>query len=139
MQFKDECFDVVYAHGVLQYTANLALMINEICRVLRPGGEAIMMIYNKYSWLNMISKIMRVHLEHEDAPVLRKLSILEFQKFLQPFSSVRIVSERFPVETRLHHGLKARLYNQVFVKLFTLLPKPIVRPFGWHLIAFATK
>jgi 2-polyprenyl-3-methyl-5-hydroxy-6-metoxy-1,4-benzoquinol methylase len=139
LQFADNRFDVVYVHGVLQYTADVQKMINEAHRVLRPGGEAILMVYNKYSWLNGLSKLMNVGLEHEDAPVLRKYSIKEFKELLKPFSKFRIVPERFPVKTRLHHGLKATLYNNVFVGLFDLLPRPLVRPLGWHIMAFAYK
>jgi len=139
LQFEDNSFDVVYAHGVLQYTADTQQMVNELYRVLRPGGEAIFMVYNKYSWLNALSKIMKVELEHEDAPVLRKYSISDLKRFLKPFGKVRIVPERFPVKTRLHHGLKATLYNSVFVNAFNILPKALVRPTGWHIMAFAKK
>jgi 2-polyprenyl-3-methyl-5-hydroxy-6-metoxy-1,4-benzoquinol methylase len=139
MQFEENRFDVVYAHGVLQYTADAGKMIAEIYRVLRPGGQAILMVYNKFSWLNLLSKVMNVGLEHEDAPVLKKYSIGEFKSLLKPFAEVRIVPERFPVETRLHHGLKATLYNKGFVKVFYLLPRALVRPLGWHIMAFAEK
>lgn len=139
MLFEDNSFDVVYAHGVLQYTADAQKMIKELHRVLRPGGQAILMVYNRISWLNAMSKVMNVGLEHEDAPVLNKYSIAEFKQMLQPFSQVRIIPERFPVETRLHHGLKATLYNKVFVKGFYILPKSWVKPLGWHLMAFASK
>jgi ubiquinone/menaquinone biosynthesis C-methylase UbiE len=139
MDFPDQAFDVVYAHGVLQYTAHADKMVAEIHRVLRSGGEAIMMVYNRHSWLNAMSKVMNVGLEHEDAPVLKKYTISEFKHLLSPFDTYQIVPERFPVETRLHHGLKANLYNQVFVKGFNLLPKSWVQPLGWHLMAFAKK
>lgn len=59
-------FDAVYAHGVLQYTANAEKMTLEIHRVLRPGGKAILMVYNEYSWANAMSKMTKVELEHED-------------------------------------------------------------------------
>jgi 2-polyprenyl-3-methyl-5-hydroxy-6-metoxy-1,4-benzoquinol methylase len=139
MQFEDNSFDVVYAHGVVQYTADAQKMMHEIYRVLRPGGEAILMVYNRHSWLNALSKLTKVELEHEDAPVLRKYSIREFKELLKPFTQVRIVPERFPVKTRLHRGLKATLFNDLFVTGFNLLPKVIVRPFGWHIMAFARK
>jgi ubiquinone/menaquinone biosynthesis C-methylase UbiE len=139
LQFEDSSFDVVYAHGVLQYTADAQKMINELHRVLRPSGEAILMVYNRYSWLNLLSKLMKVDLEHEDAPVLRTYSIKQFRRMLGPFAEVRIVPERFPVKTRLHRGLKATLYNQLFVKGFNCLPKAVIRPFGWHIMAFATR
>ena len=139
LQLDDNSFDVVYAHGVLQYTANPQQMINELHRVLRPGGQAIFMVYNTYSWLMALSKLMKVDLEHEDAPCLRTFSINEFKQLLRPFASHQIIPERFPVPTRLHHGLKATLYNKVFVGTFNALPRAWVRSFGWHLMAFATK
>lgn len=139
MTFPDASFDVVYAHGVLQYTANAFKMVEEIYRVLEPGGEAILMVYNKYSWLNALSKLMKVELEHEDAPALRKYSIGEFRRLLQPFNRLQIVPERFPVESRLHGGLRGALYNRIFVGAFNALPRTLVRPFGWHLMAFAHK
>jgi SAM-dependent methyltransferase len=139
LEFDNESFDVVYAHGVLQYTANIEKMIAEIRRVLKPGGEAILMVYNRYSWLNFMSKLFGVKLEHEDAPVLNRFSIRQFRKMLSGFSQVQIIPERFPVRTRLHHGIKAAVYNGVFVASFNLLPKRLVRPLGWHLMAKAIK
>jgi 2-polyprenyl-3-methyl-5-hydroxy-6-metoxy-1,4-benzoquinol methylase len=139
LEFEDSSFDVAYAHGVLQYTADAQKMINELHRVLRPGGEAILMVYNRYSWLNLLSKLMKVGLEHEDAPVLRLYSIKQFRNLLAPFVQLRIVPERFPVKTRLHRGIKATLYNNLFVKGFNFLPKAVIQPFGWHIMAFAYK
>jgi ubiquinone/menaquinone biosynthesis C-methylase UbiE len=139
MDFPDHSFDLVFAHGVLQYTADPFQMAREIYRVLRPGGQAIVMMYNRISWLNAMSRITKVGLEHEDAPVLRKVSNKELRQILGVFEEVQIIPERFPVKSKLHHGLKARLYNDVFVGAFNLLPKRIVRPLGWHLMAFATR
>jgi len=139
MQFPDNSFDLVYAHGVLQYTANAEKMVAEIHRVLKPGGEAIVMVYNRNSWLNLMRRITKVPLEHEDAPVLMKYSIGELKQFLSLFKSYRIIPERFPVKTKLHSGWKARLFNDVFVGTFNIMPKVLVRPLGWHLMAFATK
>ena len=139
MPFGDQTFDVVYAHGVLQYTADPDRMIAECHRVLRTDGEAIFMVYNRISWLNALSKVMGVGLEHEDAPVLQKLSIGEYRRLLTEFREVRVVPERFPVRSRLHKGWKGVLFNEVFVRAFKILPRGLVRPFGWHLMAFCRK
>jgi ubiquinone/menaquinone biosynthesis C-methylase UbiE len=139
MHFADNTFDVVYAHGVLQYTADTKKMIAEIHRVLKPGGEAIMMVYNKHSWLNLMRNVTNVPLEHEDAPVLKKFSASELKQLLRPFQDYRIIPERFPVKTKLHSGWKARLFNNVFVGAFNLMPRQWIRPFGWHLMAFVVK
>ena len=139
MPFADETFDAVYAHGVIQYTADPARMIAECHRVLRTDGEAIVMVYNSISWLNALSKVMRVGLEHEDAPVLRMFSTGDYRRLLAGFSEVRIVPERFPVRSRLHGGWKGVLFNQLFVGAFNALPRRLVRPLGWHLMAFCRK
>jgi SAM-dependent methyltransferase len=139
MTYSDDTFDVVYAHGVLQYSPNPNAMIREIHRILRPGCSAIVMVYNRYSWLNFMSKVMHVDLEHDDAPVFLTFSQREFRELLQPFSRFHIVPERFPVPSRLHRGWKALFYNQLFVPAFNLLPRRLIRPLGWHLMATATK
>lgn len=139
LPYPDGQFDVVYAHGVIQYTANPAALIAECHRVLKPGGTAIFMVYNRVSWLNALSKVMKVALEHEDAPVLKKFSIGEFRALLKPFAEARIVPERFPVKSRLHKGWKGLAFNTFFVGTFNALPRAWVRPLGWHLMAFCRK
>ena len=139
LPFPDASFDVVYGHGVIQYTADAPPLIREMHRVLKPGGTAIFMVYNRVSWLNAMSKVMKVPLEHEDAPVLKKYSIGEFKELLKPFAETRIVPERFPVKSRLHKGWKAVAFNGVFVGTFNALPRSWVRPLGWHLMAFCRK
>ena len=139
LPFGDDAFDLVYAHGVVQYTANPQQLVNECYRVLKPGGTAVFQVYNRVSWLNGLSKLMKVGLEHDDAPVLLKFSDGEFRRLLSRFREIRIVPERFPVKSRLHGGWKGTLYNTFFVGAFNALPRPLVRRFGWHLLAFCTK
>ena len=139
LPFADATFDLVYAHGVVQYTADGAALVNECRRVLQPGGEAVFQVYNRISWLNALSKLMKVPLEHEDAPVLKKYSAAEFRALLRGFSQVRIVEERFPVKSRLHGGWKGTMFNTFFVGTFNALPRSLVRRFGWHLLAFCRK
>ena len=139
LPYPDASFDHVYGHGVIQYTADPAKLVGECHRVLKPGGTAVFMVYNRISWLNALSKVMKVKLEHEDAPCLRKLSIAEFRALLAPFAEVRIVPERFPVKSRLHGGWKGLVYNTCFVGTFNALPRSWVRPLGWHLMAFCRK
>ncbi|MFN7914432.1 MAG: class I SAM-dependent methyltransferase [Vicinamibacterales bacterium] len=139
LPFPDNSFDLVYAHGVVQYTADPQALVNEVRRVLKPGGQAIFQVYNRISWLNALSKLMKVGLEHDDAPVLLKYSIGEFRQLVSGFAEVRIVPERFPVKSRLHGGWKGAVYNGLFVGTFNLLPRVLVERFGWHLLAFCRK
>ncbi|MGH9312041.1 MAG: class I SAM-dependent methyltransferase, partial [Vicinamibacterales bacterium] len=136
LPFPDASFDFVFAHGVIQYASDDSAIVNEVRRVLKPGGQAVFQVYNRLSWLNALSKLMKVGLEHEDAPVLRKYSRGEFRRLLAGFTEVRIVPERFPVKSRLHGGWKGTLYNGLFVGTFNALPRALVARFGWHLLAF---
>jgi ubiquinone/menaquinone biosynthesis C-methylase UbiE len=139
LPFADNQFDYVFAHGVVQYTADGRRLVEEVRRVLKPGGEAVFQGYNRISWLNALSKLMKVDLEHEGAPVLHKYSPEEFRQMVDGFANVRIVYERFPVKSRLHGGWKGIAFNTFFVGTFNALPRRWVERYGWHLLAFCRK
>lgn len=139
LDFEDGQFDVVYCHTVLHFTPNPAHMINEIYRVLKPGGRAVLMTVNQYSWLRFLHLVMKTDIDYLDAPVFRSFSKREFAALLTPFPRAEIVSERFPVRTKVHHGIKARAYNRIFVDLFNALPRSWVSWSGHHLLAFVSK
>ncbi|MBM3750598.1 MAG: class I SAM-dependent methyltransferase [Acidimicrobiia bacterium] len=139
LPFPDASFDFVFAHGVVQYTGNDGAMVAEIHRVLRPGGLAVFQAYNRNSWLNLLSKVMKTPLEHEDAPVLKRYSDTEFRRLVSVFTDVRLVFERFPVKSRLHKGWKGMAFNTFFVGAFNVLPRALVRRYGWHMLAFCRK
>lgn len=139
LPFPDASFDFVFAHGVVQYTGDDRAMVAEIHRVLRPGGLAVFQAYNRNSWLNILSKVMKTPLEHEDAPVLKRYSDTEFRRLVSVFTDVRLVFERFPVKSRLHKGWKGMAFNTFFVGAFNVLPRALVRRYGWHMLAFCRK
>ena len=139
LPFQDGSFDYVFAHGVVQYTGDPPRLVDEAARVLAPGGTAFFQVYNRHSWLNALSALMKVDLEHEDAPVLRKYTHREFARLLAPFRHVTLITERFPVKTRLHGGWKGALFNGVFVGTFNALPRRLTRRLGWHLLALCRK
>lgn len=139
LPFPDNSFDYVFAHGVIQYAAHDAHVVRECHRVLKPGGIVLFQVYNRVSWLHLLSKVMKTPLEHEDAPVLKRYSIGEFRALLGAFDRVELVFERFPVKSRLHKGWKGAAFNTFFVGTFNALPRSWVRRYGWHLLAVCTK
>ena len=56
LPFEDDTFDVVYSFGVLHHTPNTQQAIDEVYRVLKPGGKIVIMLYHKNSlhvWLGV--------------------------------------------------------------------------------------
>lgn len=52
--FADATFDVVVSIGCFHHTGNLQRCIDETWRILRPGGRAFIMVYNKFSYRNWL-------------------------------------------------------------------------------------
>jgi ubiquinone/menaquinone biosynthesis C-methylase UbiE len=59
LPFPDASFDLVYSNGVVHHLPESDRAITEFHRVLRPGGTAIIMVYNRAS-LNYYVSIMTV-------------------------------------------------------------------------------
>ncbi|HSZ15146.1 MAG TPA: class I SAM-dependent methyltransferase [Solirubrobacteraceae bacterium] len=49
LPFEDSSFDVVSSNGVLHHTPDMGAALSEIHRVLRPGGTARIVVYNRRS------------------------------------------------------------------------------------------
>lgn len=50
LPFADESFDLVVSHGVIHHVQRTDAALREFHRVLRPGGTALVMIYNRRSF-----------------------------------------------------------------------------------------
>jgi len=57
LEFPDGTFDVVYSFGVLHHIPDVKRAVAEIRRVLKPGGELLVMLYNRSS-INYAVEIM---------------------------------------------------------------------------------
>src|SRR3972149_4518723 len=73
LALRDSSFDFVVSWGVIHHSGDMAAIIREIHRVLRPGGRAYIMVYNRKSlryqvycrfWLGVVRmKLLKKRLE----------------------------------------------------------------------------
>ena len=139
LNFKENSFDAVYALTPLSYTPDPKKMVEEMHRVLKPGGEACLVVYHSDSWLNFLHTTFNIRLMRDDAPVFRQYSINQLRGLLSCFSRLEIVTDRYPVKTKLNRGAASYLYNYLFVPVFNLIPRKFVKGVGHHLIAKVIK
>lgn len=60
LPFDDSTFDVVYSNGVLHHTPNTRNVVQQIRRILKPGGQAIIMMYAEHSihyWRELVTTL----------------------------------------------------------------------------------
>ena len=60
MPFEDGRFDVVYSNGVIHHSPHTERIVDEMYRVMRPGGRLIVMVYAENSlhyWRNLVRDI----------------------------------------------------------------------------------
>jgi ubiquinone/menaquinone biosynthesis C-methylase UbiE len=58
LPFPDASFDRVSSNGVLHHTPDMPAALREIRRVLAPGGEARIIVYNRNSFHYWISQVL---------------------------------------------------------------------------------
>ena len=54
LPFDGDVFDAVVSIGCLHHTGDLRRAVSEVRRVLRPGGRALVMLYNRHSFRQLV-------------------------------------------------------------------------------------
>jgi SAM-dependent methyltransferase len=110
LEFPDASFDVVYSWGVLHHSPDTPRAIDEVRRVLKPGGIARIMIYHTWSMIGIMlwvryallrlrpwTSMRTLYARHLESPGTKAYSIAEAHWLMRRFESVRI-------RTVLTHG-----------------------------------
>jgi len=142
LDFQDNTFDLVYSWGVLHHSPNTPRTITELYRVLKPGGVAKVMIYNKYSlvgfmlWLyyalfrlKPFTSLNTIYANHLESPGTKAYTPKEARRLFSQFNSVQI-------KTVLTHGdlLESNVgqkHSQIVIKIAkSLYPRKLIKRFG---------
>ena len=134
LDFPDQTFDVVYSFGVLHHTPDIGRSVAEVHRVLRDGGTAYVMLYARYSLVNLVHRVLRLPYEsprdrHDHCPVVYTFSRHEARALFGEFSRVSVHAD-YPF-TYGFGPLASRLPVQI--------RRPLGRVIGWHLMISAVR
>jgi ubiquinone/menaquinone biosynthesis C-methylase UbiE len=102
LPYPDNYFDMVYCWGVIHHTINTAKLIDEIYRVLKPGGIFRGMVHHKslfWLWVwykyafskgKIFTSISRVISENVESKGTRAYSMNEIKSLFLPFSNLKL-------------------------------------------------
>jgi ubiquinone/menaquinone biosynthesis C-methylase UbiE len=104
MEFPDASFDFIWSWGVIHHSANTRRIIEEMHRVLRPGGEARIMVYHRSFWNYRVfsgvfagiahGQLLRPNSFHESSQLMTDGALARFYTSREWQS---LVSDRFRV------------------------------------------
>jgi SAM-dependent methyltransferase len=114
LPFDDGSFDLVYSWGVLHHTPDTERAIAEVHRVLRPGGEARIMLYSRRSWVAFgnwlhhglaagrpFRSFSRVLADHMESPGTKAYTSRELDRMFARFGDVEFRRYVTPYDRRV--------------------------------------
>jgi len=139
MSFQDSSFDFIWSWGVIHHSSNTKQILQEIYRILKPGGEAIIMVYHRGWWNYYICGGLIRGIIMGDIFKTRSLSRTvqrhtdgALARYYTPSSWRKLVEElEFKVDYIIVKGSKAELFpipsGKIKSTLMSLVPNAITR------------
>ena len=143
-------FDYAYSWGVLHHSPNLGLSLAEMMRVIRPGGEFGVMLYNRSSFLHCYLTAYIEGFLHYESQFLSPLQLAsrygdggreEGNPHTWPVTAGEVHDMLIPLADQCEIAVLGTDLDSVFKYLLPgiglVLPiwakKPWARRFGWSL------
>jgi SAM-dependent methyltransferase len=149
LPFPENSFDVVYSYGVMHHSPDTPQCVREARRVLRPGGQALIMVYHHRSltgamlWLRYgiwHGKSLRQSVfDHLESPGTKTYTRAEALTLFDGFSDVKMELAFSPGDLLLHEP-SARFQSAFYRAVWKMFPRGLVRRFGrrWGLFLLIT-
>lgn len=132
LDFPDTTFDVVYSFGVLHHSPDTPKTIKEVFRVLKPGGLALIMLYNRKSLNYWIHRILHYPFDgsrEDPCPVEHTYTKEDILEMFSDFSECRINIDYLC-------GTGYGVVNKIIPKI---LHRFLGARVGWHLMIESIK
>ena len=117
MKFDDNSFDYIWTWGVIDHSANTVRILEEMARVLRPGGRAVVMVYHR-GWWNyyfvgtVFHGILRGGLFRTESlhKTIQEVTDGAFARYYSPADWRTLAAPFLEVDSTLIYGQKADLF-----------------------------
>lgn len=138
LPFADNTFDVVYSYGVMHHSPDTPQCINEAWRVLKPGGEARIMVYHHPSitglmlWLRygVFRKSLRKTVYQSlESPGTKTYTQDEVRSLMRSFEDIRLRQVFSPGDLLLNQP-SARFQSWLYRFVWKCFPRAFVRKCG---------
>jgi ubiquinone/menaquinone biosynthesis C-methylase UbiE len=136
LPFPDNSFDIVYSWGVLHHSPDTPRAIDEVYRVLRPGGVARVMIYHYWSitgyllWLRYGMfrgrSLTHVYAKYLESPGTKAYTIEQAENMFRRFKAV-FAHSQLSFGDLLQGEVGQRHRGPLLTLAKTLWPRPVIR------------
>lgn len=146
---KDEKYDMIFSFGVIHHSPHPEVIIENIKKVLKPGGELKLMVYNKYSFkLFAIYKELNVWDFHDASYQIAKRSEAEINCPITftytPNEAIKLLGKEFNINSikkdhifkyNIEHYIKKEyVIDDAFKNMTNEEFAEMERELGWHLM-----
>lgn len=132
LEFPDNFFDIVYSFGVLHHSPDTYKAIEEVRRLLKSGGLALIMLYHRRSLNYLVHKVLNYPFDgsrRDPCPVEHTYTKSGITEMFKSYSSCKI-----SVEYLFGTG-----YGTINMITPTFLHSFLGKRIGWHLMIEAVK
>jgi SAM-dependent methyltransferase len=133
-------FDLIYSFGVIHHSPNPQKIIDNVYKLLKPGGEFKFMVYAENSWKKfMIDSKLDQFEAQSNCPCAFTYTFSDIQFMLNKFKDIKIKQEHiFPYKIDKY---KQNIYEKqdYFENMTDEMFKVLEKNLGWHLCVICYK
>ncbi|MFZ0733121.1 MAG: class I SAM-dependent methyltransferase [Candidatus Sulfotelmatobacter sp.] len=139
LPFADNSFDVVYSYGVMHHSPDTPQCVREARRILKPGGEARIMVYHHPSvtgamlWLRYgllrVKSLRQTVFDHLESPGTKTYTRAQALSLFEGFEDIQMRVVFSPGDLLLNQP--SFKFNSGFYRfVWKTFPRALVRKFG---------